>query len=613
MIIHLDSNFRNRSLYPNPSSYAIEINGTPPANVFIKDGRGCFLTDNQVIFSFYFFNKSRSIPYTSYSNNSIVIDIEKVPHLQTYLQVYSTISQNYFVGYIVQDQVTLSSSTIRLSYRVGTQFTLILENSITKAITGTLKLINPSLTLGNNLLINGYSIFNQIPNVGYYFNDGINNFSILFNLTKGLETNILTVDKPYRNVTFNPQSKNSQQPFTVDKGDYIIVLNNRQEKDRITNLSFQVLDLFPVGLKDYTIVSKNFTAQDVQVGDLFESQYGDNVGSVFPKNKDYFVITKASLLAAGPKKMILRVSKILLEEIVFVIDNPGNDIERYQQYTFQKIGDPSKTLIVRSTGVSFSVKVTQDAQFLDHKNFMVYFINFFVAVPFYTVITGVESFIIFLENPPFLQLTDIFINSESQLIYDRIGCIQYFSFFPNLVMPLSNTPQSCYQVRLSSITLPNLPLCGTKFLLADFPYILVTFGNLTSTNIDGRSSTNNSGSIWSNNPKANSATFMCAIANIRSPDIIKYVVIRSAQVVSMKLNLGENLRFSVYLPNGTLIRYSRRFEINPQQQSFTPSLSCTDDMSLTTSDPENTSAHTQVYSYIDELSITATFILNQLY
>jgi hypothetical protein len=107
---------------------------------------------------------------------------------------------------------------------------------------------------------------------------------------------------------------------------------------------------------------------------------------------------------------------------------------------------------------------------------------------------------------------------------------------------------------------------------------------------------------------------MCAIANIRSPDIIKYVVIRSAQVVSMKLNLGENLRFSVYLPNGTLIRYSRQFEINPQQQSFTPSLSCTDpSASLTVSDPENTSAHTQVYSYIDELSITATFILNQLY
>jgi hypothetical protein len=160
-----------------------------------------------------------------------------------------------------------------------------------------------------------------------------------------------------------------------------------------------------------------------------------------------------------------------------------------------------------------------------------------------------------------------------------------------------------------------LPLCGTKFLLADFPYVLVTFGNLTSTNIDGRSGTNNIGTIWSNNPYANSATFMCAIANIRSPDIIKYVVIRSAQVATIKLNLGENLRFSVYLPNGTLIRYSKRFEINAQNtfHSFTPSLSCVDQgLSLTqTGDSEN-EVHTQVFSYIDELSITATFVLNQL-
>jgi hypothetical protein len=74
MIIHLDSNFRNRALYPNPSSYAIEINGTPPPNVFIKDGRGCFLTFNQVIFSFYYFKKSPIIPFISYSNNYIVID-----------------------------------------------------------------------------------------------------------------------------------------------------------------------------------------------------------------------------------------------------------------------------------------------------------------------------------------------------------------------------------------------------------------------------------------------------------------------------------------------------------------------------------------------------------
>jgi hypothetical protein len=156
-----------------------------------------------------------------------------------------------------------------------------------------------------------------------------------------------------------------------------------------------------------------------------------------------------------------------------------------------------------------------------------------------------------------------------------------------------------------------MPICGTKFLLADYPYVLVSFGNITSTNVDGRSGTNNIGTIWSNNPNANSATFMCAIANIRSPDIIKYVVVRSAQVVSMKLNLSENLRFSVYLPNGTLIKYSKKFEMNVEEQSFNSTKVCTDDESLTQADSEF-DGYTKVFPYNDDLSITATFVLAQV-
>jgi len=611
MIIHLDSNFRNRALYPNPSSYTIEINGTPPPNTIFYDGRGCFLTDNQIIFSFYFFKNSPVIPYTNYSNNSIVINICQVPNLQCYMHIYSTTSQNYFIGYTVQDQITKYSSAVTMSFRTGNQFTLVLQNSITSETTGNCVIINPSLTLGNNLLINGYSIFNQIPNIGYYLNDGIDNFSAIFNLTTGLETNILSVDKPFRNITFNPISNKNGIGYTVSVGDYIIVLNNRPSKERVTNISFTVLEMFPIGLKDFKVVSSNFLPNQVQVGDLFESIFGNNLDSVFQHQDDYFVINKNALFNGGPRKMVLQVYKILRDEIIYIIQNPGNDISTYNEYKFEKIGDSTKSLTILCTATSFCVKVDKDAQFLDHKNFMVYFVNFFLAVPFYSVITKVQYDIIYMENPPFLNLDDVFVSLDSQLIYNRIGCIQYFSFYPNLVMPLSNTVQSCYKVRLSSITLPNLPICGTKFLLADYPYVLVSFGNITSTNVDGRSGTNNIGTIWSNNPFANSATFMCAIANIRSPDIIKFVVVRSAQVVSMKLNLSENLRFSVYLPNGTLIKYSKKFEINVEEQSFNSTKVCTDDESLTQADSEF-DGYTKVFPYNDDLSITATFVLVQV-
>jgi hypothetical protein len=498
-----------------------------------------------------------------------------------------------------------------MSFRTGNQFTLVLQNSITSETTGNCIIINPSLTLGNNLLINGYSVFNQIPNIGYYLNDGIDNFSAIFNLSTGLETNILSIDKPFRNITFNPISNKNGIDYTVSVGDYIIVLNNRPSKERVTNISFTVLEMFPIGLKDFKVVSSNFLPNQVQVGDLFQSVYGDSLDPVFQHQDDYFVINKNALLNGGPRKMVLQVYKIVADQVIYIVQNPGNDISTYNEYKFEKIGDPSQILTILCTATSFCVKVDNNAQFLDHKNFMVYFVNFFLAVPFYSVITKVENDIIYIENPPFLNLDDIFENLDSQLIYNRIGCIQYFSFYPNLAMPLSNTVQSCYKVRLSSITLPNLPICGTKFLLADYPYVLVSFGNITSTNLDGRSGTNNIGTIWSNNPFANSATFMCAIANIRSPDIIKFVVVRSAQVVSMKLNLSENLRFSVYLPNGTLIKYSKKFEINVEEQSFNSTKVCSDDESLTQADSKF-DGYTKVFPYNDDLSITATFVLAQV-
>jgi len=208
------------------------------------------------------------------------------------MHVYSTTSQNYFIGYIVQDTVTKYSSAVTMSFRTGDQFTLVLENSITSETTGNCVIINPSLTLGNNLLINGYSIFNQIPNVGYYLNDGIDNFSAIFNLTTGLETNILSVDKPFRNITFNPISNKNGIAYTVSVGDYIIVLNNRPSKERVTNISFTVLDMFPIGLKDFKVVSSNFLTSQVQVGDLFQSIYGSSLDPVFQHQDDYFVINR---------------------------------------------------------------------------------------------------------------------------------------------------------------------------------------------------------------------------------------------------------------------------------------------------------------------------------
>ena len=116
MIIHLDSNYRNRALYPNPASYVIEINGTPPANQQISDSRGFFLTQNNISFSFYFSKISDPVHYNSYKNNTVSLDVNNIPYFNYFLQLSSSITQNFLVGFIARDDFSKHSAIIDPSY-----------------------------------------------------------------------------------------------------------------------------------------------------------------------------------------------------------------------------------------------------------------------------------------------------------------------------------------------------------------------------------------------------------------------------------------------------------------------------------------------------------------
>jgi hypothetical protein len=102
----------------------------------------------------------------------------------------------------------------------------------------------------------------------------------------------------------------------------------------------------------------------------------------------------------------------------------------------------------------------------------------------------------------------------------RFFVIPFFSLFPNInapIVPYQNA--TCYEVTLSSLSLPNLPVCGFDVLLSDLPYVLVTLINVNTPNNDSY------GTLISNNPSSFSANFVCPIANIQNPqgfnDILK--------------------------------------------------------------------------------------------
>jgi hypothetical protein len=592
MIILLDSNFRNREIYTDPSNYVIQVNGTPSERN-ISDARSFNFTNNNIAFSFYFFSELTNIPYVCFDKNILNINIINVDILKYFNKIVDNILVNFLVGYVVQDQINNKSSIIISNYITNNILYITIENSIIGDNQNSiLKIINPSLSCGNNLLINGYSTFNFTPNLGYFQNDGINNSSLIINLTKNIQTNIISLESPFRNVIFEPISSNLT-PFTISHGDYIVVLNNKLININITNFSYLILDIFPTSVQKFEIINQNFNIQDITKGERFISYFGDDVSTTFEiYQNEYFRITPIQ----PTRKIILVVEEIIDNVFQFRIEQPGNGIIRFEKYELYSETNPSQILEIRPIVVNYSF-LCKNLILKKMDNYLGYLLTMYTAVPYYTKIIDAKYNLLYTEIPFFIEEDFIY-------IYNRIGFIPYYSFYPNLPILLNytigNNTLLCFRVRMVNLSLPNLLICGTNYLLSDFPYVFVTFGNCTNSGDDLRSGTNNLNSLWSNDPIAQTATFVCAIANIKTPNIIKYVVVKSSQVVTIKLNIAQNFRFSVFLPNGDLVRFANNYKIN-YNKYYVSSNICNNNQSLT--------FDTKVFPFENEITISATFFL----
>jgi len=143
---------------------------------------------------------------------------------------------------------------------------------------------------------------------------------------------------------------------------------------------------------------------------------------------------------------------------------------------------------------------------------------------------------------------DLFVMSE-------IPIINICTFGGDNYKPLSYTGSMvsineavCYEVDLISLTLPNDSLL-TGSRISFYPYVYVEFANATAPNGASREL------IYSNNPNSQKALFIAATPNQVAPLLSTFVTLSGSgmsQVVKFKPN--DNLRFSVYLPNGTLFK-----------------------------------------------------------
>ena len=143
---------------------------------------------------------------------------------------------------------------------------------------------------------------------------------------------------------------------------------------------------------------------------------------------------------------------------------------------------------------------------------------------------------------------DLFVMSE-------IPIINICAFGGDNYKPLSYTGSMvsineavCYEVDLISLTLPNDSLL-TGSRISFYPYVYVEFANATAPNGASREL------IYSNNPNSQKALFIAATPNQVAPLLSTFVTLSgSGMSQTVKFKPNDNLRFSVYLPNGTLFQ-----------------------------------------------------------
>ena len=103
----------------------------------------------------------------------------------------------------------------------------------------------------------------------------------------------------------------------------------------------------------------------------------------------------------------------------------------------------------------------------------------------------------------------------------------------------------CYDVSLCSLTLPNTFL-KTGSRISFYPYVYVELANITSSNLASNQI------IYSNNPNSNRAIFIAPVNIIVNPISRTFLTLYSNMIQTIKFKPNDNLRFSVYLPDGKL-------------------------------------------------------------
>lgn len=527
MIIQLDSNFRDYVTYPYASDFAITINGNPPENLIEPDNRSTYLTGQYIRYAYQWIgNSAFNNPLSKIPNDTL--EIQYIPRSSRELILIPNqiieryITNDYFVGISFYNPNNGLSSTV-VAYNFSTLLVTLaddvfnlttpdisysdVKNSVHKIneLTQNGFFINPSTHSGNNLLLMGTTRFNSNVQDELVLVKGLNINLIVTNVTKNWSTSILSLQGNYRNVIVsNVPSYDSNDFFIVSPTQYNIRLETKTPA-------------FYNGVRSFSIKS---ASDNIVVGDVF-----------FYKDFELKI------------KNISKSIEHVQAEIIF----PGNNIPMGNICLENKNNQSKKLEIIvekLGSGLEYKTKFQSNLHY-----YLIGIIDFIQYNVDYFVIYEKKFDFIYIEATKEIieHINLILKNHESIVGY----FIRYSTVFPNVVIPLKPHQNSvCTRVRLISLNLPNLPVCGFNYRLADFPYVLVSFSNSQGSTFEIQSQ------IYSNVPSSTNSNFVCPISNVKNPEL-NFVSLRTKQEAIFKFKPRDYLRFQILLPNGEILKYNQ--------------------------------------------------------
>lgn len=522
MILQIDSNYRDFRIYPEISQFAININ----AESFnpLNDVRSTYISEYYAEYVFSWFGNTVCPGISKIPNDSVQIFFIPIQKDQCviveFIGVQNLFLKNDFLVGLLFSFNNLSSQIIgfnKTTRVVSLQDSLFSEfnpnfiftDSFLSENTSTGFITNFSFFWNNNLTILGSSSFFPNPALEFILAEGLSTSLFVQNVTKNWTRPITSIKGRFRNAIL-------QDIPSYSSNDFFIVWRNKSPYlfHSLHLLSFSALYRFIISNPGRSFV------------------VGQKLHSV-----DYSIICT-----------VTSINPIDGSILSLQIDVPGYDLFIGQVIILYDSNDINHCSIIVSLTSTVLRLEENNIPLFSSQSFFIAIVNPNTQSLFYLYYSLHERNLVYfnIDIIDFQYLNDIVFpySNSFQVIF-----LPYHSILPSINIPrISLQEKTCYNVRLLSISLPNLPVCGFNVLLSSFPYLIVTLCNGPTLSLED--------SIITNNPNAFSSNFIVPIANIKNPLIVRFVSIRSPiNSTIFKLFLRDSIFFSVRIPNGELLRF----------------------------------------------------------